>query len=94
MVDFANKIREKRLEKKLTQEEVAKRAGITFITYGRIERGDTSAKIDQLESIADALAIDVKELLNGKNEKEPSAIRLINSIISDAEKLRKIIGYK
>ena len=94
MVNFASRIRKKRLEKNLTQDEVAKRAGITLITYGRIERGDASARIDQIECIADALALDIQELLDGNEVKEPSAIQLINNIISDAEKLRKLMGYK
>jgi transcriptional regulator with XRE-family HTH domain len=43
-IDIPRLIREKRKELGLTQEQLAKKAGLSFVTYGRIERGEVQKR--------------------------------------------------
>jgi transcriptional regulator with XRE-family HTH domain len=60
---MARNLRRTRHEKKLTQEELADRAGLSMRYVGAIERGDVSASVTILGRIADALEIEPGELL-------------------------------
>lgn len=58
------KIRELRLQKRLTQEELAERAGITRTTICNIENGvQDDIKVKNLKKIADALEVSLSELI-------------------------------
>ena len=52
---IGNKIRELRLAQNLTQEQLARKAGILRITLSRIELGKYSVGVDILSKIANAL---------------------------------------
>lgn len=60
---MAKNLRRARHDKKLTQEELADRAGLSMRYVGSIERGDVSASVTVLGQIADALGIEPGELL-------------------------------
>ncbi len=60
---MAVNLRRVRHDKKITQEELAARAGLSARYIGAIERADVSASVSVLGQIADALAIDPAELL-------------------------------
>lgn len=60
---MARNLRQARHDKKLTQEELADRAGLSMRYVGAIERGDVSASVTVLGQIADALEIEPGELL-------------------------------
>lgn len=60
---MAKNLRRTRHDKKLTQEELADRAGLSMRYVGSIERGDVSASVTVLGQIADALGIEPGELL-------------------------------
>ncbi|WP_202331844.1 helix-turn-helix domain-containing protein [Mesorhizobium sp. L-8-3] len=60
---MAKNLRRARHDKKLTQEELAARAGLSMRYVGAIERGDVSASVTVLGQIADALEIEPGELL-------------------------------
>jgi len=51
-----------RVAKGLTKESVAKRAGMTPTTYGRIERGQHT-QTRKLQDIADVFSVDISEVL-------------------------------
>ncbi len=59
----ARNLRRARHDKKLTQEELADRAGLSMRYVGAIERGDVSASVTVLGQIADALELEPGELL-------------------------------
>ncbi len=59
----AKKLRKIREEKGLSQEELAKAAGISVGFYARIERGKHSPTNDTLESICKVLKIKSSEIL-------------------------------
>jgi transcriptional regulator with XRE-family HTH domain len=48
---------------KVTQEEIASRAGITRNGYFKIESCKTSARIETLDRLADAIGVSVAQLL-------------------------------
>lgn len=60
---MAKNLRRVRHDKKLTQEELAGRAGLSMRYVGAIERGDVSASVTVLGQIADALEIEPGVLL-------------------------------
>ena len=61
---FGEKVRELRREKKLSQEELAFRAGIHRNYLGGIERGERNPCLNNILSIADALEISPAELFS------------------------------
>jgi transcriptional regulator with XRE-family HTH domain len=60
---MAKNMRRKRHDQKLTQEELAERAGLSARYLGAVERGDVSASVTVLGRIADALGVEPAELV-------------------------------
>ncbi|MFG1264991.1 helix-turn-helix domain-containing protein [Xanthobacter aminoxidans] len=60
---MAKNLRRIRHAQKLTQEELADRAGLSLRYIGAIERADVSASVTVLGQIADALRVDPGELV-------------------------------
>lgn len=60
---MATNLRRMRHEKKMTQEELADRAGLSLRYVGSIERADVSASVTVVGLIAGALGIEPCELL-------------------------------
>jgi transcriptional regulator with XRE-family HTH domain len=59
---FAGMLRHTRLGRGETQEDVARRAGLTIAAYARIERGTADPKWTTVRSIAEALEINLAGL--------------------------------
>ncbi len=57
------RLREVRLAKLLTQEEVARRAGLSEATVNRIETGTHEARISTVRKLAVALEVEATELI-------------------------------
>ena len=62
---IGNRIRDLRLERNLTQEALAERAGLDRKTVNRIETGTVSARLDQLLLIASGLRVHITDLFIG-----------------------------
>ncbi|MFW5721402.1 MAG: helix-turn-helix domain-containing protein [Bacteroidota bacterium] len=60
---FGNKIRMQRIEKRITQRQLAAAIEIDTATYCKIEKGDRRAKREQVITLANLLEIDMKELI-------------------------------
>ncbi|HXW25512.1 MAG TPA: helix-turn-helix transcriptional regulator [Xanthobacteraceae bacterium] len=60
---MAANVRRLRLERKLTQEELADRADISVRYLGSIERGSTAATVVVLGRLARALRVEPAELI-------------------------------
>ena len=56
-------VRRLRIERKLTQEQLAHEAGIDLTYVGGIERGRRNPSVKVLGQIADALSVHPRELL-------------------------------
>lgn len=63
LIKFGNKVREKRLELCLSQEELATRAKVHRTYIGMIERAEKNITLENIEKIAKALDIAVDKLL-------------------------------
>lgn len=61
---IGNYIKEKRLQKGMTQEELALKSDITVRTVQRIESGDVDPRSYTLQAIASALEMDYNELIH------------------------------
>ena len=60
---FGHKVKTLRLEKGWTQEELARRADLHRTYIGSIERYERNISLLNLERIAKALGVDIKDLL-------------------------------
>lgn len=58
-------IRAARKEAKLTQEQIAEKLKMSQLHFGRLERGERPASLEQLAQIAQALGVPLAALLNG-----------------------------
>lgn len=63
LVEFGKKVRAKRLELGLSQEELADKAGVHRTYIGMIERAEKNITLENIEKIAKALGINPRELL-------------------------------
>ncbi|QSA97839.1 helix-turn-helix domain-containing protein [Methylococcus sp. EFPC2] len=61
---FARNLKEFRSKNRLSQEELADMAGLHRTYVGSVERGERNISIDNIERLASALKINIKELLN------------------------------
>jgi DNA-binding XRE family transcriptional regulator len=60
----ANKLKELRQQKGLTQADVATKAAINTNTYAKIERGEQAATVIMLEKIARVLGVEVRDVFD------------------------------
>lgn len=62
---FGNRVRDLRKQRNLSQEDLAEKAGLHRTYIGMIERGEKNITLINIEKIANALEVSIKELLNG-----------------------------
>ena len=62
-VRFAQRLRLRRLDRGLSQEELADQAGLHRTYIGSVERAERNISIDSMERLAQALGLDVSDLL-------------------------------
>ena len=60
---FAVNLRSERLRRKLSQESLASKAGLSVSYISMLERGQRTPPLDTLESLAKALAVSATSLL-------------------------------
>jgi transcriptional regulator with XRE-family HTH domain len=73
---IGDRIRVCRVEKKLSQENVANEIGISITAYSKIERGLTNVSIGRLEQIAACLDVSLTRLMHPSDD----IYRTINNI--------------
>ncbi|HOK55955.1 MAG TPA: helix-turn-helix transcriptional regulator [bacterium] len=101
MEDFykkiGRKIREVRKSKKITQEELAYRIGVTPNFIGLIERGKKRPSIETLRKISDALEVPVSyffDKITYKLPEEDIITKKISAILKDTTEEEKKGIYK
>ena len=77
-----------RLEKSLTQEQLAEQFGVTGRTVSRWENGNNMPDISILVELADFYDVDIRELIDGKRKSEE---HMINEDLKDT--LVKVSEY-
>lgn len=63
---IGERIKEMRMQKKITQSELADRLGVPYQSIGQWERSVRNPKIETLQKIAEALDVDINWLMHGK----------------------------
>lgn len=66
LIDFGDRIRELRKAKGISQEELAERAGLHRTYIGMIERAEKNITLINIEKLAIALNVEIKQLFNGR----------------------------
>ena len=61
---FATNLKSERLRRKLSQESLANKAGLSVSYISMLERGQRTPPLDTLESIAKALAVSPTSMLS------------------------------
>ncbi len=64
LIKFGDKVRAERTRLKISQEELAVRANVHRTYIGMIERGEKNITLENIEKIAKALKISLKDLFN------------------------------
>ena len=64
LIKFGQRVREIRKEKNLSQEELSFKADLHRTYIGMIERAEKNITLINIEKIAKALNVDIKELFN------------------------------
>ena len=91
-MDIGNKLKELRVLKGLTQEELAERADLHPTYIGQVERGEKSLTIASLEKIVEGLGIsfsDLFENLQPPTKPASYAMKCYNIVSSYPEKTQK-----
>jgi len=68
LIKFGLRVREIRKEMNLSQEELSFKADLHRTYIGMIERAEKNITLINIEKIAKALNVDIKELFDGKKE--------------------------
>ena len=61
---FARKLKTERLARGISQEALAELAGLHRTYVGSVERGERNIAVDNMESLANAMGLDICDLLN------------------------------
>lgn len=83
-------IRTLRQQNRWSQEDVAKRLGISIPAFSKIETGITDVNLSRLKQIADIFEINIVQLLSleeteGKTEAEPTFLDAAHQRLTDRE---------
>ena len=62
LIKFGKQIRKERLKQKLTQEELAAKAGVHRTYIGMIERAEKNITLENIEKIARALNLKIEDI--------------------------------
>lgn len=64
LIKFGKKVREIRIKQNLSQEKLATKTGVHRTYIGMIERAEKNITLENIEKVAKALGLSVKELFN------------------------------
>ncbi len=65
------RLKQARLNRKITQEQLAEKLDVSVTYISRIERGSTNINLKRLSEICDILSITEGEILNGTSKTSP-----------------------
>lgn len=81
------RIRELRIRKRLSQEQIALRAEITTAYLGQIERGEKNPTVKSVEQISNALGISLSELFSNQGDPIANIDGTMENIIFEMQDL-------
>ncbi len=65
LVKFGKKVREERIKQRLSQEQLASRAGVHRTYVGMIERAEKNITLENIEKVSKALKIKISNFFEG-----------------------------
>ncbi len=75
IMSLANRLKQERTDKKLSQQQLSQMANVHYTNVGRYERGDAKPSADVLNRLANALEVSPDFLMNGTlDDKAQNAI--------------------
>jgi transcriptional regulator with XRE-family HTH domain len=77
-IELAKRIKEQRLRKGFSQDELAEKAQINLRTVQRIENGETEPRGDTLQRLASALGLTPDELIDWAEQEDQGYLVLLN----------------
>lgn len=87
---ISERIRELRTAKKLTQSDLAKFVGLTYIQIGRYETGKSAPSSDVLNKLADTLGTTTDFLMNGSDDDVVSAQLTDKELLNQFKEVEKL----
>lgn len=96
---MGSRVRERRLARGFTQEQLAERAGLSYKFVGEVERGLGNPTLVTLASLADALGIDPGDLVRITTDAEvgtvsPADYATVRDALDSIETIFKRVGAK
>jgi transcriptional regulator with XRE-family HTH domain len=93
---LGRRIKALRLRQELTQEALGERSGLNYKYLGAIERGERNLSLKQLLKIAQALAVEPRELLSVEQEEVslPKLRAMIQDLLRQADRGELQLAYK
>jgi len=97
VVRFGERLREVRLQRGMTQVELAEKAAVSVNYVGRLEKGTTTPGIDLVDRLAAALGATVAELLPAASPPDASAVlkerarRLFDGLIKSDDRATLVL---
>ena len=90
MADFAERLRELRTQRQLTQSRVAELVGVGLRVYHRWERGGAAPHFETLCKLADVLSVSLDELAGRQQPKDEGRIRNaeLHQLVQEVDTLR------
>jgi transcriptional regulator with XRE-family HTH domain len=95
-VRLGTRVRELRLRRRLTQERLGAKAGLSYKFVGEVERGVANPTIETVAALATGLETDVADLFGPADRVEPSLATVTDEDTRALEKavatLSKVLG--
>ena len=89
---MGERIKKARLEKQLTQENIAEKLDVSVAFLSRVERGTSHINLKRLTQICEILGVSEGSILNGVSSNSDNYLasefnNILNSVSSDKQKL-------
>ena len=89
------RLKQARLNKKITQEKLAEIIDVSVTYISRIERGSTNINLKRLSQICDILDVSEGEILNGTSNGSPSYLnKEFNELLKSCPREKVDLIYK
>lgn len=89
-MSFAKKLAKLRKDKELTQEELAKKAGVGVAQMRRYEKGASSPTLEVIKNLAKAFGVSADELIFDEDEGVPSAKIVDRDLLAQFEMVSRL----
>lgn len=76
--NLSRKVKELRIRKGFSQEELAEKAGLSLRTIQRIENGETDPRGDSLQRLSGAFDVQPNDLIDWNTREDTSALEILN----------------